>query len=139
MTLFILNSQPRTLIKIERFCDLPVGWDYGRGGPISSDTIRNAKKIYHNISVVGFHRTDAFAGAAGEVLVTAYYGKNYIAITIEADGLCSVLHERDRIECCSYDNVQIEEVKTAIRGIAREIWGSSDSSIVTTSTPILGN
>lgn len=112
----------RTLHKLDSFRNLPTGWSYGRGGPISEDVISDAKEIYESLVGLGLSRTNAFPGTDGEILVTAYHGSHYVSITIEKNHLFSYRHEQGDIDHSEHENVRREEVKSAIRMSARIIW-----------------
>lgn len=137
--IWLTLSAPRTLTKLDRFKDLEAGWKFGRGGPISEPVIARAKAIYSALMALGLHRTDAFAGADGEVLVTAYYLKNYVSIEIDPSGMYSLVHEHDKKECCDFETLNLEQLKEHLRAVAREIWGTYDSSTLTISTGIPAN
>ncbi len=126
--------RPSTIEKLGKFSSLAQGWKYGRGGPISADVISLTRKIYKALFSVGFYRTDAFAGSAGEVLLTAYHRDHYVAVTVEPGGSISFIHELGRVECCSDDNISMETIRAHIRRVAKEIWGTSGSSTRTIST-----
>lgn len=79
--------------KIRSFASLPLGWHYGNGAPAPESLIRIARN-YHNLFLtLGFSETDAFPGIDGEIMVTAYRGKNCIELTVGLDRDFVVTHE----------------------------------------------
>jgi hypothetical protein len=119
----------RTETKIEDFASLPVGWHYGQGGPISSPVISTAKELCEFLVLIGFTRTNAFAGADGEILLTAYHEDHYVATIIEPNLEISVTHEHGRAEVFSAETMDVKGAKRALRNSAEEIWSSSGSFI----------
>jgi hypothetical protein len=129
-----MTSATRTIRKINDFRFMPVGWHYGKGGPISEKTIGLALHAYESLLLVGLSRTDAFPGADGEVLVTAYHKKttgfnSYIAVMIETNGFMSVRYEINQTDVSYIESDDIRVIKTAIYDIARTIWNILGSSI----------
>lgn len=124
----------RTVKKLLSFQHLPQGWHYGAGGPIPRERLVPALKAYAQLLMWGLSRTDAFPGANGEVQVTAYYLDHSVAITAEVDGSFTVLHEHKGVERREAEHIDWTEAKAVLRAAAGEIWGSSGSSIQSTST-----
>ena len=117
----------RELIKLATFSELPSGWHYGSGGPISADVIDNARKIYRFYRLVGFSRTNFFAGADGDVLATAYHLDHYLGVDIEPTGLHSIIYERNGSEIFCHENLNLSRVRSAILEASVAIWNISDS------------
>jgi hypothetical protein len=111
-----------TLAKLERFRALKPGWHYGRGGPISDSVLERATDLFYFLIMIGFTRTDAFAGPEGEALITAYYGHHYISITIEPTLRMSLAHELNAAECCEIEADNIFEIRGHLLKVAKEIW-----------------
>lgn len=130
----------KTEKKLRSFANLPAGWHYGRGGPIGHLALSTAEEVYWQLLMVGLTRTDAFPGVDGEVVIAAYQGEtgkpnHYVAVEISADGVLSLTHEVDDNECCSLDQSTLREIKTALRKVSDEIWGTSVSSTQSIGTP----
>lgn len=133
------TGEDKVLQKLEQFRNKPTGWHYGSGGPISREMLKSAKRVLDTLRLCGLTRCDVFAGADYEVLVTAYYRRNYVGITLEADGTASVTFERqdedpEFIECANS-----REVKNIILKISKRIWHTSDSYTRTISMPVAAN
>jgi hypothetical protein len=125
-----MQEEYRTARKIFSFRNLPLGWHYGQGGPISMLTISRALDVYMAFLIAGFPRTDAFAGAGREVLVTAYHGTDYIGVITESDGQMSLRHESADEERFYREKMVLFEVKQKISELAGQIlWSSYVSSI----------
>ena len=113
-----------TAQKIASFRLLPVGWHYGQGGPLSDNAVNKALEIDSYYRQLGFTTTDAFPGADGELMITAYRGPHCIETVISRDALYSVTHERDDTEIsATLDVDRITAIRT-IRRVGGEIWRS---------------
>jgi hypothetical protein len=77
---------PTTASKIVSFRDLPIGWDYGMGGPITEPVIQRALGFNSLLLLLGFSYTDAFPGGGGELVVAAGHGDHYIEVIVEPGG-----------------------------------------------------
>lgn len=102
--------------KITSFRSLPVGWHYSQGGPLSDNVINKALQIDSYYRQLGFTATDAFPGADGELMITAYRGPHCIETVISSDARYSVTHERDDTEISA--TLDVDET-TAKRTITR--------------------
>ncbi|MGJ0505685.1 MAG: hypothetical protein ACR652_00840 [Methylocystis sp.] len=129
--------------KIASFASLREGWHYGRGGPISGSVLSDATQVYHSFLLNGFSRTDAFAGAGGEVLVTAYYvssggDDHYVAAMINPSHSFTLRHELNDVDVESdyIESQSLNVIRNGVARIAREIWNTSGLSIQETSTSI---
>lgn len=125
-----------TAAKIESFRLLPVGWHYGQGGPLSVDVANRALQIDSYYRQLGFSTTDAFPGADGEIMLTAYRGSHCIETIISTDLRYSVTHERDDTELSAAPDVDEIAAKQIIRQIGAEIWRSFDLSMDITTTKL---
>lgn len=129
---------PASIIKLEGFQSLPAGWHFGDGGPIASETIDRAKKIVYQLMLLGLTRTDVFAGAGGEVLVSAYQGEaaqlHYVGVIVEPSGELVVRYELGGEEKSAVDVENVNKAKEAIRKVAEAIWSTSGFSIRKIST-----
>jgi hypothetical protein len=123
----------KTLEKIKSFSSLPTGWNYGEGGPIQISVIQRAIDLYWTIVLNGVVRTDAFAGADGEILLTAYNGEHYLGIVIEQDGEMTFRHEFKDDDLKYIEADSISEIKIAI-GEAVLWWNTYDFFIQRTSS-----
>ena len=112
-----------TARKIESFRSLPAGWHYGQGGPLNMVVIEKALEMDGYYRKLGFTSTDAFPGADGELMITAYRGPHCIETTISTDLRYSVTYECDGAEMSATPN-DINEVsaKRKVLQIGAEIW-----------------
>lgn len=113
-----------TAKKIRSFGSLPIGWHYGQGGPLSVDVINKALAIDGYYRQLGFTTTDAFPGADGELMITAYRGPNCIETIISFDLHYSVTHERDDEEISATQGVSEIIAERVIKKIGAKIWRS---------------
>lgn len=116
-----------TAAKIKSFRSLPIGWHYGQGGPLRADVVNKALEIDGYYRQLGFTTTDAFPGANGELMITAYRGIHCIETTISTDLRYSVTHERDDAEISATQDVSEINAKRIINQIGAEIWRGSRS------------
>lgn len=136
--IFVPSHAPRTAQKIARFGELPLGWHYGRGGPIGAEVIARAKEIYTWLIDYGLTRTDAFAGADGEIQVTAYRFEHFVGVTIETDGTYALVHEienGEREDGKMEDGLTRADLRPLLKEVAESTWSSFVSSIQITTTP----
>lgn len=125
-----------TAAKVQSFKSLPLGWHYGQGGPLSVDVANRALQIDSYYRQLGFSTTDAFPGADGEIMLTAYRGSHCIETIISTDLRYSVTHERDDTELSAAPDVDEIAAKQTIRQIGAEIWRSFDLSMDITTTKL---
>lgn len=61
-----------TIDKIKSYEFLPEGWDFGKGGPMSKESIKTALDINRKFSK--FFKTEVFPGVEEAIVVCAYIG-----------------------------------------------------------------
>jgi len=123
------SGRPRAIRKLIEFAELPAGWHYGQGGPIDRELLGNAEDVIHLFFQLGLTLSDAFPGAAGEVMVVAYHRSHRIAVTLDPQVGISFLHEDGDQECCERENLSVAVLKEELRRVASEIWPISGYSI----------
>jgi len=123
-----------TAAKIKSFRSLPTGWHYGQGGPLRADVVNKALEIDGYYRQLGFTTTDAFPGANGELMITAYRELHCIETTLSTDLRYSVTHERDDAEMSATQDVSEIIAKRIINQIGAEIWRSFGLSTESTTT-----
>lgn len=111
--------------KILDFKDLPEGWHYGEGFPITEKVIKKAitidKEAFNNC----FFETDAFPGINGEIMVTIYYRDYCLEFTIENNGSVTYIREHNDKEVSYEENITFSEALNRIKTFKEEIWNSS--------------
>ncbi len=132
MNVILSTTQYDVPEKLTSFKTLPIGWHYGLGGPISDDVIEAAAAIYRRFRLVGFSRNDFFAGASGEVLLTAYHRKHYIDVIVEPTKKFSITYEVNDSEKLFREDLEFNEINKEILEIAGKIWNISGSFTPTT-------
>jgi hypothetical protein len=116
--------------KIESFAALPVGWDYGTGGPIAFPVINSALEWNDFLVQQGPSYTDAFPGSDGEIVLAAGFGDDYIEVIVESDGrTVSVAHDFQRKQMLYRSYESQEEAKQLVRNIVGQRWNASTSFI----------
>jgi hypothetical protein len=113
-----------TANKIRSFANLAKGWHFGVGRAPASSTIASALAWHAQLVRLGFTTTDAFAGAEGEVMITAYEGVHYVELLIESLKV-SLIYERSGIEKRHLEHANTEQASKALDAIAGEIWNTS--------------
>jgi hypothetical protein len=116
------SGADNTLDKINSFAFLPEGWHFGEGKAPSKEQINSAIKWYKRLRDRPFRKTNAFAGANGEIQLTAYHDQHYVELIIEIGSAISVVYEDGLIEVinCSYPGQ--DAASKALDGIMRKIW-----------------
>jgi len=117
-----------TAQKIATFSSLPLGWHYGAGTAISDDNIAAAQSLLDVLLLNGLTRTDAFPGSDGEILLTAYFGTHYIALTVATPDDIAFNHDHADDEISAREGLNLREAKKSIEDAARGIWSLSDLS-----------
>lgn len=74
---------------------LPVGWDYGHGGPISGRAYAYARVLIDMIAGLGADDFDVLPGAGDGAVIVGYRGNKSAEISCSADGTYELLHEVD--------------------------------------------
>lgn len=80
---------------LERLTALPVGWDYGRGGPVAKRAQREGSMLLRTLSQLGADDFDVVPGDAGGATIVAYHGEKSAEIHCRSDGQFDLLHEID--------------------------------------------
>lgn len=122
-----LKLESPTARVISKFAVLPKGWHYGEGGPIPLENIAAAQEVLSRFLGFGWIKTGAFAGAGGELLITAEVGEYSIEFTIEADLMASLVVERRGEEEIEKFCVPREEALRALMAFERRSCCTSDS------------
>jgi hypothetical protein len=137
-----LPATEKTAAKISSFAHLPRGWHYGKGVPAHPDTVRIATEYLLTLTALLFEETDAFPGADGEILVSAYRGKHCVEVTVETDRSFAVSHQLDGAERFHAAELSGINASLALLKIARDIeqeeCGTSIWSTLNTMTTTLG-
>lgn len=120
--------------KLNTFRDLPAGWHYGSGGPISDEVLLRAGELVRILGWLGFTRSDAFANEDGDVLVTAYHRQHYISIGVALAGTYTLNHEIDGVESFYGEGMNIGDLVKELSKVSKAIWNTSGSSTHQSST-----
>jgi hypothetical protein len=113
--------------KIMDFAQLPQGWDYGRGNPISARVIQAALTWNSRLQRLGFLNTNASPGSDGEIAVAAAVGDHRIEVIIETDGMVSVAYDFRRKQQFYRLRMQDTEVHQLVLELVGQIWNASTS------------
>lgn len=88
-----MANQIKAAAKLAELRRLPMGWDYGRGGPISGGTYSSARLLINTLASLGAVDFDVVPGAGDCAVVVAYRGDKSAEISCLADGSYELLHE----------------------------------------------
>jgi len=109
-------TQISTRDKIWSFTELPVGWHYGKGVPTSKTAARAANAFNNYAFQLGFAATNAFPGARGNIMLTAYQGEHIVELTISAEGqTANLLHKKNDEEVSYIENVTLAVAAKAFK------------------------
>lgn len=100
--------------KIQNFKNLNQGWHFGEGIAPSSETIDIALGLVKEAHITGCD-VDAFPGINGEVQVTLYYDDEYLEFTVENDNSITFVHEKNGIEVCNEEGLDVSDADIRIR------------------------
>jgi hypothetical protein len=114
-----------TATKIQSFSKLPAGWHYGQGTAPIKQVIDAAIALNNSLNGLGLFWTDAFPGASGEILVTAYYGAHQIDLIVETDLTVSLTYEHNEQELRDIHRASVKDALDELTRIAGEIWSTS--------------
>jgi hypothetical protein len=127
---YISDFDP-TEAKLLNFRILLPGWHYGDGVAFSESAINDAVILHRQIYFKGFQRTDAFAGACGEIQVAVYHGDHYFQFERESSGQWNITHENQDVEVEFLSGQTFDQAVNYINGLNSKVC---DSSIVYTRT-----
>lgn len=101
------------LKKLDEFANLPIGWEYGEGGPTLPHVSQIARSIYQDSTLFQF-KADAFPCADGSLHLVFYADDRSAEVQIETDGVIDLCMEEKRngrfVEVESPENVPRHEV-----------------------------
>lgn len=77
-------NKDETLLKIESFLTLPIGWDYGQGVPSTKNVTRKAKQIFSLAKLKGFS-SEALPKTDGGIIMVLAKGEFFLDVVIKPD------------------------------------------------------
>lgn len=90
-----MNKLIKTFADIQKLMRLPVGWDYGRGGPISRQAALGCMSVAQMLYRVGATDFDVVPGQDGAVTIFGYRsGEESVEIQCFKNGTFDFMHER---------------------------------------------
>lgn len=127
-----MPSFEQTTQLVEQFRELPIGWRFGRGMPISDVLISRAKNLLMQGSENGLDRFNAFAGDDGEVMVSFYVDDRILDITLNNNDTCIVVEEDYNREEVQF--LEDASLQTALRALWNFSLNTTELSIPETGT-----
>lgn len=85
-----LNS---TIEYVKTFANLPIGWNYGEGGPVAVELIDKAIEFLNIAAETRIKRMDAFPGSDCQLQITFYIIDRMLEINFENNGEITVLDD----------------------------------------------
>lgn len=126
-----------TRSKMLSFAELPAGWHYGDGRPVSQETLDAALAILQQATNLGFSATDAFPGIEGEVRVTIYDQAYYYEFTVELNSSVTIVFEHNGEEILALEGLSLEETLRKLEEAGTGIWDCSELFTPAISTPFV--
>jgi hypothetical protein len=114
---------------IRSFAFLPLGWDYGNGGPIQKNIIDAAIEWNGFLGTQGF-KTDAFPGGGGEIVISASFGDHYLEVISETKVMLTETYNIREKQVIYRLQKSSDEAKKTVLNIAGQIWSASTSFIL---------
>lgn len=87
------RSEAPSIAKVISFARLYPGWHYGAGVPAPEKRVGRAIAYIMFFNGLGLDETDAFPGVDGEVMLTAYKGRHYLQLTLEANDRITAVYQ----------------------------------------------
>ncbi len=83
-----------TYEKIQSFAAYRPGWSFGEGVEFTQPLLNKSLQLAKTAHALGFHKSDAFPGLNGEVMITIYRETEYWEFTIQPDESLSFVYEK---------------------------------------------
>jgi hypothetical protein len=113
-----------TATKIAGFSTLPIGWDYGAGGPMAYSTINLAWRINTFLRQLGFSDIDAFPGADGEISIGVISGEHYVEIIVEPDETMAIAYDFQGKQESYIPGIRYPQAELTLKALAERIWST---------------
>lgn len=141
-----MNNSDRAHREILSFKNYPKGWCYGEGIPFREENIENALKLNRLLLSNGMPKTNAFPGADGSIMVTAYADKYCWEFIFEHDKTVTIVTEEDGNVVEEKENLSFSDTILIAKKIVRspkvtrkelpKVWIQYESSTRNTMTQI---
>lgn len=122
--------------KLIGFAFLPNGWHFNEGVPAKEQTLRTALILLGDLEKAGFTRTDAYPGADGSVMVSAYESSDSYDFSIRPSGAITVTHDRGDEELFYQEKMTEEEVREKIKEFGLSTCHTPDYLILGTTIAV---
>lgn len=123
-----------TIQKVREFAELPEGWHFGEGMPLSQARIDFAVTLLEFAEQFDVQRANAFPGIAGQVEITFYNENRMLEITLEADDSITIAEDKGREQVYFEENRSRSDAFRKIEEFSRDICPTSDLFIENTMT-----
>jgi hypothetical protein len=123
-----ISSSSDAVDKITEFAQLPEGWDYGQGGPVSQDAVSKALAWEGFFSLRGW-RTNAGPGTDGEIAVSGSLGDSRIEVIVEPDSTLTIAYDFKNRRVLYEPRMSVQEAHKRILEIVERSWNAFVYSI----------
>ena len=117
--------------KILAFAELPKGWHYGKGGPITQRVIDTALMWNRFLAAYGVHDVDASPSERGSILLAANIARRYTEIICEEDGTFTVTRDQRPKRPVYRSGLSKKQTRNLILQMMGEPWSTFAGSIHT--------
>jgi len=128
------GSSDPIMNKVEEVGRLPVGWNYGEGGPAHPRVIEKAKEFYRLCKLSDVEaEVDVFPSPDESIVIAFYRDDICVEVTINVDGSFDVLVEKgkgfdyDELEA-HYEIGESRALRLVFRYTKEEAWKSLSAS-----------
>lgn len=100
---------------IKTYLNLPIGWHYGEGGPMTEGVVNTSLELleYANRQLA-LYEFEPFPGVGGELLLSIHKGGYTLDLTVEPDLSITATLERGKEEIYDYEGLSVDEAKQKI-------------------------
>jgi hypothetical protein len=125
-----------TTKKIQGFAKKEKGWRWGEGVSFEPSILNAAIALNLEAIRFGFFETDAFPGTDGSIMVTVYYGDQYLEFAVERDGQITFYHEQKNEEVSCEEGLSLKMARAKIGEFSKQWIGSefSEKKTITSGT-----
>lgn len=125
----------KTLERLAGFGLREAGWDLGRGEPLTSQALSDARKVVMLAFSLGLWKSGAFASPSGSVLLAFTMAPHDIEVYVEGDGTFNYTHELAGEVVVDEEDITYVRLKELLEEASKNVCTSAQSTqttIVTT-------
>ncbi|WP_157081242.1 hypothetical protein [Novosphingobium naphthalenivorans] len=111
-----MANQTKAIEALTNLRELPIGWDYGNGGPISRSTYSSARLLITILRGLGSDDFDVVPGNGDAAVIIAYQGNKSAEISCLSDGTYELLHEEGEQDGIVEASLSLENLICSLEG-----------------------